>query len=130
MISELKVKSARDLGENEKLLQQISLHDHRVQLLEQTKQRLEGETVRLESELHSAHTFISKLQGEKAQVQDEFAQLTKKHKALQAAMTQDALMDDTDVENTRKEFELILNRSQQISQEMLKLKDERSLLIS
>ena len=130
MISELKVKSARDLGENEKLLQQISLHDHRVQLLEQTKQRLEGETVRLESELHSAHTFISKLQGEKAKVQDEFAQLNKKHKALQAALTQDALMDDTDVENTRKEFELILNRSQQIPQEMLKLKDERSLLIS
>ena len=130
MISELKVKSARDLGENEKLLQQISLHDHRVQLLEQTKQRLEGETVRLESELHSAHTFISKLQGEKAQVQDEFAQLNKKHKALQAALTQDALMDDTEVENTRKEFELILNRSQQIPQEMLKLKDERSLLIS
>ena len=130
MISELKVKSARDLGENEKLLQQISLHDHRVQLLEQTKQRLEGETVRLESELHSAHTFISKLQGEKAKVQDEFAQLNKKHKALQAALTQDALMDDTEVENTRKEFELILNRSQQIPQEMLKLKDERSLLIS
>jgi hypothetical protein len=39
-------------------------------------------------------------------------------------------MDDTDVENTRKEFELIINQSQQIPQEMLKLKDERSLLIN
>ena len=39
-------------------------------------------------------------------------------------------MDETDVENTRKEFELIINQSQQIPQEMLKLKDERSLLIN
>jgi hypothetical protein len=39
-------------------------------------------------------------------------------------------MDDTDVENTRKEFEVIINQSQQIPQEMLKLKDERSLLIN
>jgi hypothetical protein len=56
--------------------------------------------------------------------------LTEKHKALQNAMAQDALMDDTDVEASRKEFEDIIRRSQEIPQEVLKLKNEKGVLIT
>lgn len=56
--------------------------------------------------------------------------LTEKHKALQNAMAQDALMDDTDVEASRKEFEDIIKRSLEIPQEVLKLKNEKGVLIT
>jgi hypothetical protein len=56
--------------------------------------------------------------------------LTEKYKALQNAMAQDALMSDTDVETSRKEFEDIIRRSQEIPQEVLKLKNEKGLLIT
>jgi hypothetical protein len=56
--------------------------------------------------------------------------LTEKYKSLQNAMAQDALMSDTDVETSRKEFEDIIRRSQEIPQEVLKLKNEKGLLIT
>jgi hypothetical protein len=56
--------------------------------------------------------------------------LTERYKALQNAMAQDALMDDTDFESSRKEFEDIISRSQEIPQEVLKLKNEKGLLIT
>ena len=39
-------------------------------------------------------------------------------------------MDDADVEASRREFEEIIRRSQEIPQEVLKLKNERGLLIT
>ena len=39
-------------------------------------------------------------------------------------------MDDKDVEVQRKEFEDIIKRSHEIPQEVLKLKNERGLLIT
>ena len=45
-------------------------------------------------------------------------------------MAQDALMDDTDVEASRQEFENIIRRSQEIPQEVLKLKNEKGLLLT
>ncbi len=47
-------------------------------------------------------------------MQASLANLTDKHKALQTAMVQDALMDDADVEASRREFEDIIRRSQEI----------------
>ena len=83
-----------------------------------------------ESELLTCKSFNNQLQSEKAQVQASLASLTDKHKALQTAMVQDALMDDADVEASRREFEDIIRRSQEIPQEVLKLKNERGLLIT
>jgi|LauGreDrversion4_2_1035121.scaffolds.fasta_scaffold454665_1 cell division protein FtsB len=61
---------------------------------------------------------------------ENLARLTERHKTLQAAMAQDALMQEDDIEATRKEFEEIIKRSDEIPQEVLKLKNERGLLIT
>jgi len=61
---------------------------------------------------------------------ENLARLTERHKTLQAGMAQDALMQEDDIEATRKEFEEIIKRSDEIPQEVLKLKNERGLLIT
>jgi cell division protein FtsB len=61
---------------------------------------------------------------------ENIARLTERHKTLQAAIAQDALMQEDDIEANLKEFEEIIKRSDEIPQEVVKLKNERGLLIT
>ena len=99
-------------------------------MLERSKKELETKFLEIESELLNTKTFKNKIESEKQKLQEDHLRLTEKHKALQNAMAQDALMDDTDVEASRKEFEDIIRRSQEIPQEVLKLKNEKGVLIT